>query len=163
MEHKNETGLKAHSRWMRSIFWCRASSRNAVEVNWTSCCSSAQYRSWNTVLKSSGHNPMPLPAHFQKICGQTTSLLRSERTHTKTKRHIGAEAPFSAHVWWLNLANTSQKSRKKRAFWCYLSCFYCLSPECTFLTPCDVNTLSWKFALSGSLVWPSSTKARVSL
>ena len=153
MEHKYGTGLKVHSRWMRSIFWWSASSRNAVEVNRTSCCSSAQNRSWNTtVLKPSGHSPMPLPAHLQKIWGQTTSLLRSERTHTKTKRHIGAEAPFSAQVWWSNLAKTSQKSRKKPAFWCYLACFYYLSPECTFLTPCDVNTLSWKFASSGSLV-----------
>ncbi len=86
MKYKKETGLKAHSRWMRSIYRRIASSRNAVEVNWTCCCSSAQYRNWNLfVLMPSG--PMLIPAHKQKK-RSNSSLLRSERTHTKTHKLV---------------------------------------------------------------------------
>ena len=98
-----------------------------------------------------------------KKSGHNTSLLRSERTRTIPWRHIGAEAPFSAQVWWSNLAKHPQSHTKNLHFNAILYVFINYPQSAYFWLRVMPSILSQKVALSGSLVLAFLNKTRVSL
>ncbi len=127
-------------------------SPNAVEVNWTSCCSSAKYRSWNTsVLKPSGHSPKPLPAHLQKMRSLHLFITVWEDICKNQTTHWCWSTIFSTGMliescW--NIPKVTQKNMYFDAIW---QVFINYPQRAHLWLRVMSTTLSRKFAFSGIL------------